>query len=130
YLIKSKQDVLTLAQDGVNIRLVKGAYKESPEVAYVDKLDVDKNFMRLIRLQLTSGAYAAVATHDDQIIQQTKQWVQKQGYTHDRFEFQMLYGMRTKTQRTLVDQGYTVRVYVPYGHDWYGYFMRRLAERP
>ncbi|QZT33808.1 proline dehydrogenase [Caldalkalibacillus thermarum TA2.A1] len=130
YLYRSADDVEDLARLNSNLRLVKGAYKESPEVAYPDKRDVDENFKKLIRLQLENGCYAAVATHDEEIIEFTKQWVKENNIANDRFEFQMLYGIRSELQLRLVKEGYRVRVYVPYGHDWYGYFMRRLAERP
>lgn len=128
YLYRSEQDVANLR--GVPLRLVKGAYKESPDVAYPQKTEVDRNFKRLIEAHLQSGAYTAIATHDDAIIAFVKQFVTEKNITHDRFEFQMLYGIRTDTQRALAAEGYTMRVYVPYGRDWYGYFMRRLAERP
>ncbi|MDQ0338347.1 proline dehydrogenase [Caldalkalibacillus uzonensis] len=130
YLYRSADDVQDLAQLKTNLRLVKGAYKESPEVAYPEKQDVDDNFKKLIRLQLENGCYAAVATHDEAIIDYTKQFVQKNNVPYDCFEFQMLYGIRSELQLRLVEEGYRVRVYVPYGNDWYGYFMRRLAERP
>jgi proline dehydrogenase len=130
YLYKSEEDVRTLGEQHINLRLVKGAYKESEDVAFPDKGDVDENFKKLIRLHLESGSYTAVATHDDAIIDYTKQLARENGYSPERFEFQMLYGIRTATQLELVKEGYRMRVYVPYGNDWYGYFMRRLAERP
>ena len=130
YLFKSEKDVQELANDCVNLRLVKGAYKESPEVAFPEKKDVDENYKKLISLQLKSGVYTAIATHDDEIIRFTKQLEKEQGYSRDQFEFQMLYGIRTATQLELAREGYTMRVYVPFGNDWFGYFMRRLAERP
>lgn len=113
-----------------NLRLVKGAYRESPEVAFPDKRDVDRHFERLIAYQLDSGNYAAVATHDEAIIAFTKAYTAEKNIPRDRFEFQMLYGIRPDLQERLVKEGYRVRIYVPYGRDWYGYFMRRLAERP
>ncbi|BAU27973.1 L-proline dehydrogenase [Aneurinibacillus soli] len=128
YLHRSEQDVANLK--GVPLRLVKGAYKESPDVAYSQKAEVDHNFKRLIEAHLQTGTYTAIATHDDAIIAFVKQLVAEKGISHDRFEFQMLYGIRSDTQRALAAEGYTMRVYVPYGSDWYGYFMRRLAERP
>ncbi|WP_245983670.1 proline dehydrogenase family protein [Ammoniphilus oxalaticus] len=130
YLYKSEQDVRALGRDRVNLRLVKGAYKESPKVAFPNKADVDENFKKLIALQLKSGVYTAIATHDDQIIAYVKELEKQFGYSRDQFEFQMLYGIRTQTQLMLAKEGYTMRVYVPFGNDWYGYFMRRLAERP
>lgn len=130
YLYRSERDMEELAKLKTNLRLVKGAYKESPEVAFPDKKDVDENFKKLINMQLDWGHYAAVATHDEKIIQFTKAYVAEQGISHDQFEFQMLYGIRPELQERLVAEGYRVRIYVPYGNDWYGYFMRRLAERP
>lgn len=130
YLYRSMADVERLAPLQTNLRLVKGAYKESSEVAYPEKQDVDRNFKRLIAYQLDSGNYAAVATHDETIISFTKAYADKQQISRDKFEFQMLYGIRPDLQKQLVKEGYRVRIYVPYGRDWYGYFMRRLAERP
>lgn len=130
YLYKSLDDIADLATYKPNLRLVKGAYKESSEVAYPDKADVDKNFMMMIEEHLKNGCYAAVATHDDNIIAHVKRFVQEQQIPNSQFEFQMLYGIRTQAQQELANEGYTMRVYVPYGDDWYGYFMRRLAERP
>lgn len=130
YLYRTEQDLKNLLPYQANIRLVKGAYKEPPEIAYPEKKDVDESFKRLIALQLEKGGYTAVATHDERIIHFTKQLVKEKGITNDRFEFQMLYGIRTQLQLQLVKEGYRVRIYVPYGNDWYGYFMRRLAERP
>lgn len=130
YLYKSEEDVKQLGKEHVNLRLVKGAYKEPADVAFPDKKDVDENLKKLITIHLASGSYTAVATHDDAMIEYTKELVKKHGYPRTQFEFQMLYGIRTATQLELVQQGYKMRVYVPYGNDWYGYFMRRLAERP
>lgn len=130
YLYKSEADVRELGMKRVNLRLVKGAYKESAEVAFPNKKDVDENYKKLIALHLESGSYTAVATHDDHIIAFTKELEKKHGYSREQFEFQMLYGIRTATQLELAKEGYRMRVYVPYGNDWYGYFMRRLAERP
>lgn len=130
YLYRSVEDVKRLAAHGTNLRLVKGAYKESPQVAFPDKKDVDANFRKLIKMQLESGSYAAIATHDEAIIKYTKALVQEKNIPLDRFEFQLLYGIRPELQKRLVSEGYRVRIYVPYGNDWYGYFMRRLAERP
>lgn len=130
YLYKSEEDVRELGKRQVNLRLVKGAYKESAEVAFPNKKDVDENYKKLIALHLKSGSYTAIATHDDHIIAFTKELEKKHGYSRDQFEFQMLYGIRTATQLELAKEGYKMRVYVPYGNDWYGYFMRRLAERP
>lgn len=130
YLNKSEQDARDLSKKGVNLRLVKGAYKESSKVAFPEKKDVDDNFKKLIDIQLKSGSYAAIATHDDEIIRYTKELEKEYGYSRDHFEFQMLYGIRTATQLELAREGYRMRVYVPFGNDWFGYFMRRLAERP
>ncbi|MDR6224347.1 proline dehydrogenase family protein [Desmospora profundinema] len=129
-LHKSKQDIAELGKKGVNVRLVKGAYKESPEVAFPDKADVDKQFIDLLEMHLTSGGFTAIATHDETVITHIKQFVTEQDIPKERYEFQMLYGIRTQLQLDLVKEGYPVRVYVPFGTDWYAYFMRRLAERP
>ena len=130
YLFKSAQDVLNLNEFQPNLRLVKGAYKEPATVAFPNKGDVDANFVKLIQMHLLNGNYTAVATHDEKIIEQVKQFVRDRKISNSQFEFQMLYGIRTNLQHELASEGYTVRVYVPYGDDWYGYFMRRLAERP
>lgn len=130
YLYKSSEDIEQLNRYKPNLRLVKGAYKESPQVAYPDKVDVDRNFTHIIEQHLANGNYAAIATHDDHIIEHVKQIVRTHNIPRTQFEFQMLYGIRNQAQQQLADEGYTMRVYVPYGNDWYGYFMRRLAERP
>ncbi len=130
YLYRTVNDIEDLNQYHPNLRLVKGAYKESPEVAFPEKKDVDENFKKIIKMHLLNGNYTAVATHDDAIIEYTKQLVKEHNIPNDQFEFQMLYGIRTERQLELVKEGYKMRVYVPYGTDWYGYFMRRLAERP
>jgi len=130
YLYKSADDIEKLKDRKVNLRLVKGAYKESPEVAYPNKADVDENYKKIIKQHLLNGNYAAVATHDDNIIHFVKQLEKEYNIPRTQFEFQMLYGIRTQTQIDLAREGYKMRVYVPYGNDWYGYFMRRLAERP
>ncbi|MCM3718190.1 proline dehydrogenase [Fictibacillus phosphorivorans] len=130
YLYRSLEDVQDLNEYKPNLRLVKGAYKESPKVAYPEKSDVDNNFKKLIETHLLNGNYTAVATHDDEIIQYTKDLVKKHNIPYDQFEFQMLYGIRVERQEQLLQEGYKMRIYVPYGNDWYGYFMRRLAERP
>ncbi len=130
YLYRSERDLQELATRGVNIRLVKGAYLEPPEVAFPAKADVDRNFVKLIRQYLLAGAYTAVATHDETIIQATCAFVAERDLPRDQFEFQMLYGIRRDLQRQLAEAGYRVRVYVPFGTDWWGYFTRRLAERP
>ena len=130
YLYRSEDDVDELLRCGARIRLCKGAYKEPPSVAYPDKADVDRNYLRLAERLLASGHYHAVATHDPKMIQAAKEWARTHGLGPDRFEFQMLYGIRRRLQRELLRQGYRVRVYVPFGRQWYAYFMRRLAERP
>ncbi len=130
YLYKSADDIEKLKEKKVNLRLVKGAYKESPEVAFPEKADVDENYKKIIKQHLLNGCYAAVATHDDNIINYTKQLEKEYNIPRTQFEFQMLYGIRVQSQIDLAREGYKMRVYVPYGNDWYGYFMRRLAERP
>jgi proline dehydrogenase len=130
YLYRTVGDMEDLNQFHPNLRLVKGAYKESPEVAFPDKKDVDDNYKKIIKMHLLNGNYTAVASHDDAMIEYTKQLVKEYNIPNDQFEFQMLYGIRTERQLELVKEGYKMRVYVPYGTDWYGYFMRRLAERP
>lgn len=128
YLYRAEQDVKDL--QGIPLRLVKGAYKESPEVAYQEKSKIDENFRNIIRIHLSSGSYTAIATHDHRIIEYVKRWTREQQIPKDQFEFQMLYGFRNQLQMELQREGYRVRVYVPFGTDWFGYFMRRLAERP
>ncbi|MDX8360822.1 MULTISPECIES: proline dehydrogenase [Bacillaceae] len=130
YLYRTEKDIEDLNDYHPNLRLVKGAYKESPEVAFPDKKDVDDNLKKIIKMHLLNGNYTAVASHDDAIIEYTKQLVKEHNIPNDQFEFQMLYGIRTERQLELSNEGYKMRVYVPYGTDWYGYFMRRLAERP
>lgn len=130
YLYRTAEDIEDLNKYSPNLRLVKGAYKESPEVAFPEKKDVDENFKKIIKMHMLNGNYTAVATHDDAIIEYTKKLVDEHNISRDQFEFQMLYGIRTELQEQLVKEGYKMRVYVPYGNDWYGYFMRRLAERP
>ncbi|MBM7580927.1 proline dehydrogenase family protein [Jeotgalibacillus terrae] len=130
YLYRTEEDIKMLNEYSPNLRLVKGAYKESPEVAFPEKRDVDENFKKIIKMHLLNGNYTAVATHDDAIIDYTLKLVEEHGISKDQFEFQMLYGIREERQRELHKQGYKMRVYTPFGTDWYGYFMRRLAERP
>ena len=130
YLYKSDKDLDLMHELGATLRLVKGAYKEPESVAFPEKEDVDKNFIHLIEKHLTNGHYTAVATHDEKCIEHVKAFVRKNNIPNSQFEFQMLYGIRTQLQQDLAKEGYKVRVYVPYGDDWYGYFMRRLAERP
>ncbi|GIP37718.1 proline dehydrogenase [Paenibacillus sp. J31TS4] len=130
YLYKSEKDLVRLGRYGPNVRIVKGAYKESPRVAFPRKADVDRSYIRMVESHMRRGHYTAVATHDDAIIRHVKRFARSNGIPRDRFEFQMLFGIRTQEQLALAKQGYKVRVYVPFGVDWYGYFMRRLAERP
>lgn len=130
YLYRSETDVQNLLACGCRIRLCKGAYKELPDVAFPEKKDVDFNYVRLMKILLPSGFYHGIATHDPRMIAETIRWAATQKITKDDFEFQMLYGVRTDLQRRLVRDGYRVRVYIPYGNDWFPYFMRRLAERP
>lgn len=130
YLYRTVKDLEELHSLNPNLRLVKGAYKESEEVAYRDKSDVDENFRRIIKLQLLRGHFTAIATHDEEIIEYTKSLVKDYAIPYEQFEFQMLYGIRSERQQELVREGYSMRVYVPFGSDWYGYFMRRMAERP
>ena len=130
YLFRSEQDVRDLIAAGCRVRLVKGAYKEPAEIAFPAKSDVDANFVSLMKILLPSGIYHAIATHDPRMISATREFAAARGIGKDKFEFQMLYGIRTDLQRGLLKEGYRVRVYIPFGTDWYPYFMRRLAERP
>jgi proline dehydrogenase len=130
YLYRSETDIQDLLAYGCRIRLCKGAYKEPGEVAYPHKRDVDFNYVRLMKILLPSGFYHGIATHDARMIAETIRWAAAKKITKDDFEFQMLYGVRTDLQRRLVRDGYRLRVYIPYGNDWFPYFMRRLAERP
>jgi proline dehydrogenase len=127
YLYRTEKDLLDLR---ANLRLVKGAYKEPKEVAFPSKADVDKNLNHLIELQMRNGDYVGIASHDIKIINHAKEFATSNKISRDKFEFQMLYGICTDLQKKLVEEGYKVRVYVPYGTDWYGYYMRRMAERP
>ncbi|GAA0318882.1 proline dehydrogenase [Bacillus carboniphilus] len=130
YLYRTEEDIKDLNEIKANLRLVKGAYKESAEVAFPVKKDVDANFKQIIEQHLRNGNYTAIATHDEKVIEETKAFVKKRGIPEDQFEFQMLYGICEELQKNLVKEGYKVRVYVPFGQDWFGYFMRRLVERP
>lgn len=128
YLYRSESDVRRLK--GVNLRLIKGAYKESPEVAMQKQAEVDRNYLNMIKVHLLNGSYAAIATHDHRVIAEIKAFTIENGIPKDQFEFQMLYGFRTEMQKEIAREGYKMRIYVPFGEDWYGYYMRRLAERP
>ncbi len=130
YLYRSRKDVEALSAKGIRIRLCKGAYLEPPSVAFKSKSDVDRNFVELMNLLLEKGVYPGIATHDERIIEETKRYVASHQISRDAFEFQMLYGIRRDIQKRLVNEGYRLRLYVPYGQAWYPYFMRRLAERP
>jgi len=130
YLYRSEEDIRELLGIGCRIRLVKGAYKEPSRIAFPAKRDVDANFIRLMKTLLQSGIYHALATHDPKMIEAATRFATEQKISQDNFEFQMLYGIRTDLQSSLVRQGYRVRVYIPFGQDWFPYFMRRLAERP
>ncbi len=130
YLYRTMDDIRDLNQYNANLRLVKGAYLESDQVAYQNKADVDKNYMEMIKTHLLNGNYAGIASHDDKVVEEVVRFTNENNISKDQFEFQMLLGIRGDLQQKLAAQGYRVRVYVPYGIDWFGYFMRRLAERP
>ena len=130
YLKRSPGDIHKLNGLGVRVRLVKGAYKEPKTVALQKKSEVDSAFVELMQTLLDEGTYPAIATHDPEMIEATKAYAKSKEITNDRFEFQMLYGIRRDLQTSLVKEGYRVRVYVPFGKQWYPYFMRRLGERP
>ena len=130
YLMRSDEDVARVGAVGGRIRLVKGAYKEPKTVAYQKKSEVDEAFVRLMRALLDHGHYPAIATHDPAMIDATKAYAAERGYARDRFEFQMLYGIRRDLQSSLAAEGYRMRIYVPFGRQWFPYFMRRLGERP
>jgi proline dehydrogenase len=129
-LRRTEQDLLRINALGARIRLVKGAYREPKSVAYPKKGDVDAAYARMMKLLIVHGNYPAIATHDPVMIELAQKWATEQRVSSDRFEFQMLYGIRRDLQAMLVGTGYRVRVYVPFGRDWYPYFMRRLGEHP
>jgi proline dehydrogenase len=129
-LHRTAQDVQRMIELGARVRLVKGAYKEPPAVAFQQKADVDAAFLRLMRLLLDTGVYPAIATHDETIIRDTCAYAAERNIARDRFEFQMLYGIRRDLQTALVADGYRMRLYLPFGKQWFPYFMRRLGERP
>lgn len=130
YLYRTEADVQELLGYGCRLRLCKGAYKEPAELAFPAKRDVDANYVRMVRLLLPSGFYHGIATHDPRMIAAAIRCAAEHNVSKDDFEFQMLYGVRTDLQKRLVRDGYRLRVYIPYGSDWFPYFMRRLAERP
>ena len=130
YLYRTVDDVARANAARVRVRLVKGAYDEPPEVAFPKKADVDARFEAEMRQLLVDGIYPAFATHDDRLVEATKRFARERNISADRFEFQMLYGIRRDLQERLLREGYRVRIYVPYGTEWYPYLMRRLAERP
>ena len=130
YLYRSEADIAQLIAEGVRVRLCKGAYLEPIAVAFQRKSDVDANYVRLSRILLASGLYHGLATHDEAMIAAAKTYAGQHGINAERFEFQMLYGVRRGLQSALVQEGFRVRVYVPFGRDWYPYLLRRLAERP
>jgi proline dehydrogenase len=130
YLFRSEKDIEDLIANGIRVRLCKGAYQEPAEIAFPRKADVDANFIKLANMLLESPDYHGLATHDDAMVAAAKSHAKEHGIERSHFEFQMLYGIRRDLQRKLVEEGYNVRIYVPFGNDWYPYFMRRLAERP
>lgn len=130
YLYRSEEDVRQLLQEAIHLRLCKGAYHEPRARAFPHKSDVDQNFVRLMRMLLSSGVYHSIATHDARIIAETCRYAAELGLRKDSFEFQMLYGIQQEQQSRLVQEGYRLRVYIPFGKEWFPYFMRRLAERP
>jgi len=130
YMYRAEKDVERLLADGIRIRLCKGAYKESHKIAFQRKSDVDANYIRLMKTLLKSGIYHGLATHDERIIGEARAFAARENIPRDAFEFQMLYGIRRDLQQRLVREGWRMRVYIPFGTEWYPYFMRRLAERP
>jgi proline dehydrogenase len=130
YLFRTESDAERLLGQGIRIRLCKGAYKEPPEIAFPLKADVDANYVKLAERMMTSGVFCGIATHDEAIVEKLLAFVRERGVSKSAFEFQMLYGIRRDLQRRLAKLGFGVRVYVPFGPEWYPYFMRRLAERP
>ena len=130
YLKRSESDVAKLLAEGIRIRLCKGAYKEPPEIAFEAKSEVDANYIKLMKILMKSGIYHGLATHDPEIIQEAQDFATRERLSRDSFEFQMLYGIRRDLQQSLVKNGWRVRIYIPFGTEWYPYFMRRLGERP
>ncbi len=130
YLYRTADDTERLLSQGIRIRLCKGAYKEPPSLAFPEKVNVDTNYVRLMKRMVTSGVFCGIATHDEAIIDELRGFVRENNVPAEAFEFQMLYGVRRDLQRKVVAEGFRMRTYVPFGTEWYPYFMRRLAERP
>jgi len=130
YLKRSEADVEKLLSERIRIRLCKGAYKEPATIAFEEKVDVDANYVNLMKILMKSGVYHGLATHDEKIIREAQAFATREKIARDSFEFQMLYGIRRDLQQQLVRDGWGMRVYVPFGTEWYPYFMRRLGERP
>lgn len=130
YLYRTVKDAEELVKLPARIRICKGAYNEPPEVAFPDKKDVDANYVKVMQILLSSGIYHGIATHDPKMIDATIDFAKREGIGKEKYEFQMLYGVRRDLQRQLARDGFNLRIYVPYGKHWYPYFMRRLAERP
>jgi proline dehydrogenase len=130
YLKRSEIDVEQLLSEKIRIRLCKGAYKESADIAFAAKSEVDANYVKLMKILMKSGVYHGLATHDESIVRQAQAFATAEKLSRDSFEFQMLYGIRRDLQQSLVRQGWRVRIYIPFGSEWYPYFMRRLGERP
>jgi proline dehydrogenase len=130
YMRRAHEDVENLLAERIRIRLCKGAYKEPEEIAFQKKSEVDENYVKLMKTLMKSGVYHGLATHDEKIINQAKVFATQENIPRDTFEFQMLYGIRRDLQQRLVREGWRMRVYSPFGTEWYPYFMRRLAERP
>jgi proline dehydrogenase len=130
YLYRTAEDAQVLCSEGIRIRLCKGAYKEPASIAFPSKQDVDANYMKVAKQMLKSGVFHGLATHDEKIIDQIKAWAMQEGVPKTAFEFQMLHGVRRDLQESLAREGWGVRCYIPFGSEWYPYFMRRLAERP
>ncbi len=130
YMRSAEADIEQLLAERIRIRLCKGAYKEPAEIAFGAKSEVDANYVKQMKILMKSGVYHGLATHDEAIIRQAKEFATREKVAREAFEFQMLYGIRRDLQQGLVKEGWKVRVYIPFGSEWYPYFMRRLAERP
>ena len=130
YMHRAEDDIIKLLAQGIRIRLCKGAYKEPPEIAFQRKSEVDANYVKLMKILMKSGIYHGLATHDEAIINEAKAFATRENISRESFEFQMLHGIRRDLQQGLVRQGWKMRVYIPFGTEWYPYLMRRLAERP